>query len=156
MLSMLLAYDADGNVVATLDYVVAYDPDTGEALGLVDFEAVENDPARLLTEVWNASDAVGSGTWPEWIGTAAHDFKVTRAGGKITELTHRTSNAKRSRAGAEQAIAAAIAQSEPEPPNITPIVGSPAQPLVLDAEGTPVVQEAVEPTTLPLVRRTEP
>ncbi len=154
MLSMLLAYDADGNVVATLDYVVAYDPDTGEALGLVDFEAVEDDPARALTEVWNASNAVGSGTWPEWIGTAAHDFKVTRSGGKITGLTHRTSGAKRSRATVNKAVADAIADSD-DPPNITPIVGSPAQPLTLDADGNRVAREQAQPTTLPLVRRTD-
>ncbi len=153
MLSMLLAYDADGNVVATLDYVVAYDPDTGEALGLVDFEAVEDDPAKALTDVWNASAAVGSGTWPEWIGTAAHDFKVTRAGGKITELTHKTGT-KRVRSVIKDAIATAIRESK-EPPNITPIVGSPSQPLALNSRGNRAARKRAQPTTLPLARRTD-
>lgn len=150
---MLLAYNEDGDVVATLDYLVSYDPDTGDALGLVDFEAVE-EAGRPLTDVWEASDAVGSGTWPEWIGTAAHDFKVTRSGGKIIRLTHRKSKAKRSRAEVKKAIAAAIRESE-GPPNITAIVGSPVQSLMLDADGQPAIREKARRTDLPLVRRTE-
>ena len=41
MLKSLLAYDSDGNVIATLDNVVVRDPD-GNVTGLIDFAAHED------------------------------------------------------------------------------------------------------------------
>ena len=58
----LVAYDEDGNVVATLDALVARDED-GKAIGLIDFEAHESAGGRLR-DVWNVGDAVRSTTAP--------------------------------------------------------------------------------------------
>lgn len=53
MLGMLLAYDAVGNVLATLDYMVASN-ETGEVIGLVDCAAHEAAGGRLR-DIWDAS-----------------------------------------------------------------------------------------------------
>jgi hypothetical protein len=53
----LIAYDADGNVVATLDKLVVRDDDGKPAL--VDFAAHEASGARLR-DIWEASDAIRS------------------------------------------------------------------------------------------------
>jgi len=103
---MLLAYDGNGDVVATLDHVVARD-DHGNVVGLVDFEAHEAAGAEH-TDIWNVSNATGSKVWPEWLGGRAHEFRVELAGPpgakRITALVHRDSGHRRDRAAIEAAI----------------------------------------------------
>jgi hypothetical protein len=137
MLSMLLAYDADGNVIATLDYMVARDGDDKVA-GLVDFAAHEAAGAEL-TDVWTVGDAAGSKSWPEWLGARAHDFRVELEGPpgrkRIGALVHRDSGVRRERAPLEAQIAGQLAASGEEPADIRDLVGGPTRPLELDDEG---------------------
>jgi len=158
----LLAYDADGNVIATLDYVVARD-EHGEATGLVDFAAHEANGGEH-TDIWNVSNAIGSKVWPEWLGGAAHDFRVELAGPSgakhIAALIHKTSGHRRKR----KAIEAAIAAVEPdaaEARDIRPIVGGPQRPLALDADGKTIGPDHPQaakgtPAHLPLIGRLVP
>lgn len=157
-LSMLIAYDAAGNVVATLDYVVARDAE-GNAIGLVDFEAHELTGGEL-TDIWYNELASGSKTWPEWIGMRAHDFRVELDGPagrkRIAALVHRRSGHRRQRAAVETAIADRITAAGGEPADIRDLVGGPEFPLVLDDEGrtlgrSPRPQGA--PAGLPVLRR---
>lgn len=143
MLSMLLAYDADGNVIATLDHLVVYNPD-GTPHGLVDFEAVEAaGPLRLREDgsagVWSVPNAAGSCTWPEWLGAAAHDFRVELDGPgghkRAVALVHRMSGHRRHREVIETAIAERIVAAHGSPADIRDIVGGPEFPLELDVEG---------------------
>jgi hypothetical protein len=53
-MARLIAYDADGNVIATLDWLVRPDD------GLADF-AVEHDADHI--ETWNVEGAKGSKVW---------------------------------------------------------------------------------------------
>lgn len=135
-LTALLAYNAAGEVVATLDYMVARD-DAGEVVGLLDFEAQEL--TGELTDVWSVVGAAGSGTWPEWLGVRAHDFTVERANGRISALVHRQSGHRRERI----TIEAAIAQGEP--------AGGPDRPLLLDDEGRTVARVPVQRPKLPII-----
>lgn len=136
MLGMLLAYDAAGDVVATLDYMVQLDAD-GNPLGLVDFAAHE-EAGGEMTGVWNVSNAAGSKVWPEWIGSRAHDFRVELEGPpgrkRIGALVHRQSGHRRVRAAIEAAIAKRIAQGKGMA-DIRDLVGGPDRPLRLDEEG---------------------
>jgi len=112
MLCSLVAWNADGEVVGTLEHLVARDTE-GNAVGLVDFEAHES-AGGSLKDVWVHSNAVGSGTWPEWLGTRAHDFKVelhdspAPARARIAVLIHKTSGIRRERVAIEAAIQARI------------------------------------------------
>lgn len=112
MLCMLVAYDANGSVVATLDSMVARDED-GTVIGLIDFAAHEAAGGRLR-DIWENEEAVGSGAWPEWLGSKAHDFKVELdpspgpARARITALIHKQSGHHRSRADIEAALAERI------------------------------------------------
>lgn len=129
MIGSLLAYDSDGNVVATLDYLVARD-DAGKVVGLHNFEAHELAGGKLRS-FWTVEGAVGSGTWPEWLGSQAHGFRVERQGKRITALVHGVSGHRRERA----AIEAAIAAVEPDANgarDIRHLVGGPSHPLQLD------------------------
>ena len=54
---MLIAHDADGNEVATLDYMVALQD--GKVVGLIDFEAHEAAGGQH-TDIWHVSAAVRS------------------------------------------------------------------------------------------------
>lgn len=109
MICFLVAYDASGQIVATLDHAVARDED-GNVIGLIDFVAHEEAGGRLR-DIWESSAAVGSGTWPEWLGGRAYDFKVELdpnpgpARARIKALVHKTSGHRRSRADIEAAIA---------------------------------------------------
>lgn len=58
MISMLLAYDAQELVIATLDHMVARD-DEGDVIGLIDFAAHE-DAGGKLRDVWFV-ESVGDG-----------------------------------------------------------------------------------------------
>lgn len=132
MAAMLLAYDATGAVVATLDYCVARNAD-GAVVGLIDFEAHEESGGHL-TDIWVVAGAVGSGTWPEWLGNAAHAFTVERGSdGRIAALVHRTSGHRRERSDLEDAIRATPYVDNVR--DIRHIVGGPKRPLVLDADG---------------------
>jgi hypothetical protein len=161
---MLLAYDADGNVVATLDYVVMYDDD-GVPLGLVDFAAHE-EAGGEHTDIWvyeskpdagaTAVPAKGSKVWPEWIGGAAHDFRVELVGHpgnkRIGALVHKTSGHRRVRATIEADIADRIAAAgDHAAADIRDLVGGPDRPLPLDTEGKTKVRVPRVRSTLPLV-----
>jgi len=109
MLHSLIAWNAAGEVVGFIDHVVAKD-DNGNVIGLIDFEAHEAAGGRLR-DVFDVENAVGSGTWPEWIGGRAYDFKVEldpnpgQARARIAALVHKTSAHRRERASIEAAIA---------------------------------------------------
>jgi len=157
---MLLAYNAAGEVIATLDCLVLYDA-KGRVRGLVDFEAHER-AGRALTAVWNVQGAVGSGTWPEWLGARAHDFSVELASAgvrpKIAALVHRTSGKRRMRSSVERRVIEA-ANRPPDPDDLFAVlkaleaaIGSPSRPLLLDDAGELLEPVAlIEPPDLPLV-----
>jgi hypothetical protein len=148
----LLAWDADGNVIATLDDMVVKD-DLGRVLGHVDFEAHEV-AGKPLTDIWVRSDAEGSGTWPEWLDRPL-DFKVEKrprpgSSPHIRALVHRDSGYKRERADIERAIADRIDTLRSNlPPEyaddqlpeellrkvLADIRGTPTRPLLVDDEG---------------------
>lgn len=147
---MLLAYDVDGSVIATLDHLVAHD-EHGEAIGLVDFEAHEVAGGKLR-DIWEVSNAVGSGTWPEWLGGGVHDFRVELdAAKRITALVHKQSGYRRERASVDAAIEAV----EPDASgarDIRHLVGGPMRPIRLDADGkTAPPVKAGTPAHLPLM-----
>jgi hypothetical protein len=129
MLAPLIAYDADGNVVATLDFMVARDAD-GRVIGLIDFEAWERS-GRKLREVWEVGNAVGSGTWPEWLGTRAHDFRVERGpDGRIAALVPKNGGPKRVKRVIQQAITRRVASAgDGGTVDISDLVGGPGRPL---------------------------
>lgn len=137
MLGMLLAYDAAGNVVATLDHLVVRDDD-GMAKGLWDFTAHEA-AGRAHTDIWTVSNAAGSKVWPEWLGASAHEFRVELDGppGRkhISALVHKVSGHRRERAVIEGRIAARMAAAGDGPADLRDIVGGPDRPLRLEEDG---------------------
>jgi hypothetical protein len=145
----LIAYDASGVVVATMDYLVRYD-ENGLAIGLVDFAAHE-EAGGELTDVWRVSNAVGSKTWPEWLGTKAHRMTVELVGppGRkhLAALVH-PSGHRRVRADIEAAIEERIRNGNGD---IRGIVGGPGRPLQLDEEGKTKPREKREGSALPLI-----
>lgn len=144
----LVAYDASGRVIATLDHLVRYGPN-GEA-HLRDFAGIEASgaPLRLRADgsagVWAVAGAVGSGTWPEWLGLRAHEFEVIvddARPARIRGLRHigdhatAASGLVRDRDLIEGAIDRRLAEAGTGPAYIGDIVGGPLRPLHLDAEG---------------------
>lgn len=149
---MLLAYNAGGEVVGTLDYLVARD-ETGKVLGLYDFAAHEAKGGKLR-DFWQFSpaQAVGSGTWPEFLGHRAHEFRVELEGKRIVRL-HHPSKHVRHRVRVEDAITkaheSAIAEIRKQAKlrkgldveitapvvDLRAIVGGPSKPLELDEDG---------------------
>lgn len=149
MLSPLLAYDADGNVIQSLDYMVARNP-AGEVIGLIDFEAHEAAGGKLR-DIWNVDGAAGSGTWPEWLGAQVHDFRVELQGREISALVHRVSGHRRERMALRAAVAA-VAPAEDGSRDIRHLVGGPGSPLILDAQGrTAKVSSSGTPGHLPVI-----
>jgi hypothetical protein len=155
---MLVAYDAAGNVIATLDHMVAKDAD-GNVTGLIDF-AAHQDADGEHTDIWQVSSAVGSKVWPEHLGSQAHDFRVELAGppgGKhIAALVHKTSGHRRERASIEAAIATAPDVNGAR--DLRHIVGGPQKPLHLDADGKTIGPDhpnapSGTPKHLPLIGR---
>jgi hypothetical protein len=150
----LLAYDASGTIAGTLDYLVAHD-EHGEA-GFVDFAAHEEAGGEHI-DIWIVSNAVGSKVWPEWLGGAAHDFRVELTGPpgnkRISALVHKTSGHRRERADIEAAIAERIAQADGAPADIRDLVGGPNRPIRLDLNGRTAARGPAVKTTLPLVAR---
>lgn len=137
----LLAYDAAGNVVATLDYVVARDS-AGTVVGLIDFAAHEAAGGEftdiLVVDTGAAANPVkGVKTWPEWLGGAAHNFRVElrgRPGAKrIVALVHKTSGHRRGRVAIEAVIKATPVVDGAK--DIRHLVGGPGKPLLLDEDG---------------------
>ena len=93
--------------------------------------------AARLRDIWDVENAVGSGTWPEWIGGRAHDFKVETdpSTKRIKALVHKTSGHRRTRSSVEAAISKRIKDATGQPADIRDLVGGPTRPLVLDDEG---------------------
>jgi hypothetical protein len=176
-MSELLAYDADGNVVAWLSHMVARD-ETGKVIGLVDFAAHEAAGGNH-TDIWRfdsgdpARPVKGSKVWPEWLGAGACDFRVELAGkaGKkrIAALVRKPTPAgardaggrfrpvtagghRRERAAIEAAIGAAIEQAAGAAADIRHIVGGPQRPLTLDKDGRTAKRPSMgTPAHLPLI-----
>lgn len=97
----LIAYNAAGEVVQTLDF---FAPHSEGRAGTVDLERYEAEGGRLR-HILNASNAMGSGTWPEHLGEAVHDFRVELEGKRIVRLVHHRSKHVRHRHEIEAAIA---------------------------------------------------
>lgn len=138
---VLLAYNADGRVVATLDYLSPVHPVTQEPLGRVDLALVEASGAKLR-HLYMVEGAVGSGTWPEFLGVAAHDFYVVVDPSyrhRIRYLWHPESDHVRDREDIENAVAmeVVVAAEEGRPPDLSPLIGDIGRRLVVevDAEG---------------------
>lgn len=82
--SLLAIRSSDGQVLGTLDSLNVTGPD-GRAVE-IDFSAIEaaGAPFRLRADnsegVWMVPGADASGTWPEWLGLAASDFRAETVG----------------------------------------------------------------------------
>lgn len=134
-LALLIAYDAAGNVVATLDYLRVKKPDGSYVL--VDPEEHERS-GRRLRELWQVESAVGSGSWPEWIGPRAHDFRVELDSSqplKIKRLVHRASGLRRERSEIEREVARRRRAAGSDPVDLRDLLGGPGRPLELDDDG---------------------
>lgn len=168
---MFIAWDADGNIVATLDSLVTHDPATGAMVGLVDMQTHEATGGRMR-EIAEVERAVGAGTWIEELGAQAHDFRVevdpawTRTNDKpfaVVALVHKSSRVKRKRADAEKRVLAAVkvAQERGAAVDLEPAIGlastrpdAPDRHLRLGPDGRgaePVSVAPVEPP-FPLLR----
>jgi len=138
---MALAWDAAGNVVATLDYLVRPE-------GIVDLVGLDEE--GRLVEAWSVPGVTGAGTFPAYLGAQAHDYRVIRVAGKITALQHKTKPGSRiERADIEARILAKLEAEKGNPQiNLTDIIGAPDRPLLLTAEGK-LRQRAPRATTAP-------
>lgn len=155
MIGMLVAYDTSGQIIATL-WKAVQTADDG-TVGMVDFLAAE--ASGPLTEVWHVPGAAGSGTWPEWLGSGAHMFKVVRDPSHphpIRELVHvgrpatadessqpipaiPASGHRRIRDDIEAAVQARLGQALADAAptvDIRDITGLPDEPLQLLPDGT--------------------
>lgn len=172
---MLVAYDVDGNIIATQDYRTVYDDDDNP-LGMVDYAAHE-EAGGEMTDLWTVvqregqgpsmveTPAKGSKVWPEWIGGAAHHFRVELEGPpgrkRIAALVHKVSGHRRERAVLEAEIAERIREKRaaarffgtPEPADIRDLVGGPDRPLHLDADGRTKSRPKPETLNVPIVKR---
>lgn len=114
MLGQLLAYDADGNVIAALDYLVVRDPETGEVRGLHDFGAEEESGLEMDENIWHVEGAAGSKVWPQWLERPL-DWKVETAGPagrkRAAVIVHRQTGERRERATIDDAIAQRIVEA---------------------------------------------
>lgn len=169
---MLLAYDADGNVLGGLTQLVKYDPETGDVLGLEDFADDEangrphapdpNDPEpwRIGHGSWtigptdgSPNPVKGSKVWPEELGGRAAEFRVELTGKsgnkRITALVHKTSGHRRVRAAVEAAITDRIAKAKGGPADIRDIVGGPDRPLNIDKDVGPAI---LQPLPTPITK----
>jgi hypothetical protein len=170
---MLIAYDSAGNVIATQDYRTIVDED-GNVLGLADYAGHE-EAGGEMTDFWQVTmtegkgaaavvtPARGSKAWPEYLGAAAHDFRVELAGPpgqkQIVALVHKTSGHRRERHVVGNAIdgriSAAVAVSEPA--DLRDLVGGPDRPLPLDEHGRTRARPPSKAAGagLPMLRRVE-
>lgn len=141
---MLIAWDKDGNIIATLSFLVARDALDGDPVGLVDFVNHEksggrfrHDPTDRPNGVWNVPGAVGSGSWPEYLGARAHEFKVetdNRHSNPVRRLVHKDSKVVRDRDKIDRAIDKRVKDSD-GPADIRDLVGGPMDPLVINDAG---------------------
>ncbi|MBA2439586.1 MAG: hypothetical protein H0V50_02800 [Thermoleophilaceae bacterium] len=156
-LGMLIAYDAAGGVVGTLDYLVRYDAN-GVALGLVNFYAI-TEAGGQLTDVWTNSAATGSDVWPQWINSDIYKFTVEVIGPpgakRITALVH-SSGRRTERAAIEAGIEARIAGAAGVAVDISDLVGGPDRPLTVSPTG--IIAKTVPPAVpvVPLGRAGQP
>jgi len=153
MFGMLIAYNAAGEVIATLGHVVRYDAE-GNALGLVDFTAHEA-AGRPATDLWVVDGAAGSKVWPEYLGSRAHEYRVELEGEpgakRIARLVHRTSGRVRFRDAIEAALAA-VQPDELGRRDVRHLIGGPDRPLRLDDEDVGHDRHAKTPgPELPLI-----
>ena len=150
---MLLAYDADGNVIATLDYMIQYDDDPERTpLGLVRWD-VHEEAGGEHTDIWQVEGAKGSKVWPEHLGGKAHDFRVELegpAGGKhIAALVHRESGHRRARSTIETEISRRLKVGHGTA-DIRDLVGGPTNALTLDDKGKTMQRPKIRRPVLPL------
>ncbi|MEA2538474.1 MAG: hypothetical protein QOF11_2708 [Chloroflexota bacterium] len=163
-IGMLIAYDVDGNVIATLDHAVIRD-ENDEPIGLVDFAAHEEAGGEHL-DVWTVARedehgsrtlAKGSKVWPEWIGGRAHEFRVELEGPpgarRIAALVHRKSGHRRIRVDVEGAIAGRIEAAAGDLADIRDLVGGPDRHLTLDDRGRTVAKVKRARPILPVLSR---
>lgn len=135
---MLIAYDADGNVITTLPYLILYDETLAARppIGMIDFASHE-EVGGEHTDIWVVEGAKGSKVWPEYLDSQAHDFRVELEGEpghkRIGALVHKLSGHRRERAAIEAAIEAAPVIGGTK--DIRHLVGGPAHPLRLDVDG---------------------
>jgi hypothetical protein len=118
MLSMLVGWNAAGDIVSTQEFMTIKD-ENDEILGLVDYEAHEAAGGRMR-DITEFPNVVGSATWPEWLGGQAHHFMVelepnpSPARARIKALVHKTSGHRRERAAIEAAISERINEKKAE------------------------------------------
>lgn len=139
---MLVAYDDEGNVIASIQYQTAIDPATGDVLGLVDFAGMEEAgiPFRGSGEhvnVWDVPGATGSAVWPQYLGAdKIHEFRVEVDERKrIAAIIHKPTGVRRSREVLERTIAERIEQAAGQPADIADLVGGPDRPLEVTETG---------------------
>lgn len=149
-MGVLLAFDATGNILATLDWLVV--APTPDGAVIVDFEA-EEAQGHDLAAIYPVAGAVGHGTWPEYLGGQFHEFRVELdSAGRVSALVRKPRAAftdsrgqvhsqvpgghRRERLAVEAAIAAAPSIAGGR--DIRHIVGGPQRPLALDDQGRTV------------------
>lgn len=135
---MLIAWDGEGNIIATLSHLVARDAD-GNAVGLVDFGAWEAAGRKFRVNggegIWEVPGAVASGSWPEHLGGQAHDFRVETENGRPARLVHRASGHVRDRSKVEKEIDKRTKAANGEPVDLRDLVGGPGKALRLNGDG---------------------
>ena len=150
---MLIAYDADGNVVATLDYWSSTTTiPTGRRWASSTSPPTRRRAASTPTS-GRSHGAKGSKVWPECLGGRAHEFRVELdgpAGGKrIGALVHKESGHRRERAAIEAEIAKRL-EAGNGTADIRDLVGGPDRPLHLDKKGKTAPRPKVARPVLPL------
>lgn len=145
MLTPLIAYDAGGNIISVMDHLVARVD--GVVVGLYDFAAHEANGGKLR-DFWDVNRAVGSGTWPEWLGDRTHEFRVQLDGKLIVRLVHPSGFVRhRDRIEAEilrrhqtetRKLGSRVLELVPLNVDLRDLVGGPGKPLRLDERGRTV------------------
>lgn len=117
-MASILAYAADGMIVASLDLLrAAADDGTGTLVDPLAYEAA----GGRLRDLWLVPGAIGSGAWPEHLGAGLSRYRAEIAGGRIVRLVHADTGQVRDR---EQIIAAAAAAPDP-----AALLGTPMRPI---------------------------
>lgn len=148
---MLIAWDAEGNIIAGQMFLKVRDPVTGKGIGFVNYCSTEEDGLKFRhipgerPGVWNVQGAAGSGAWPEYLGSRATEFKVELdAGNRAVALVHKKSGHRRDRADVDMKIKRRIKDKQdeakregriPDPVDLRDLVGGFSVPLVLDEDG---------------------
>lgn len=156
--SIAIAWDAGGDVIAVLETLVVHDEE-GQLLGVVDIAELERSGGEMI-EAWRVEGAAGSGSWPEWIGGRALEFRVELEPGwthaavdperphRVRALVHKGSGHRRERG----AIEGAAAQVKPDRrADLRRITGGTDRPLRLDDRGRTVRAGELPPRRLPVL-----